>query len=120
VGITSSPRAIWPLGVANTTLWPPCVSTCQLTATSLGSKSTDGVGIKMRAKLGSWTCYVEPHCDMTSRSRVLESEPGIQQCDAIALPDASRRPAPSVHHPPPRAVTGAERDRLSTAPPSRS
>lgn len=47
LSITSSPRAISPFGVANTTLSPACASTCQLTATSLGSKSTDGVGIKI-------------------------------------------------------------------------
>jgi hypothetical protein len=39
-----------PLGVAKTTLWPRSVSTRQLTATSVGSKSTAGVGIKTLAK----------------------------------------------------------------------
>jgi hypothetical protein len=41
----SSAVAGEPLSVAKTTLWPCSVKTCQLTATSVGSKSRSGIGI---------------------------------------------------------------------------
>jgi DNA ligase D-like protein (predicted polymerase) len=41
----SSPTACTPLSVLNTTVCPCAVSTCQLTATSMGSKSVSGIAI---------------------------------------------------------------------------
>ena len=42
----SSATACTPLSVLNTTVCPCAVSTCQLTATSVGSKSVSGMGIR--------------------------------------------------------------------------
>ena len=46
MSIRSSARPGCPDGVANTTSCPAAVSTCQLTATSVGSKSAAGSGMR--------------------------------------------------------------------------
>ena len=62
VSISSSARAICPWGVANTILWPSrAPARAEPTATSVGSKSTAGVGIKTLAVAPAPTRYVEAH-----------------------------------------------------------
>jgi hypothetical protein len=49
--IISSARPGWPSGVANITEWPSRLSTLQLTAASVGSKSLLGIGTMTFATL---------------------------------------------------------------------